>query len=81
MEAGRVAGGVGLTYPVPGFHDLFQLLVSAQAAAQVVIFFSSKRGTDKLTDIRRQLPDEKIKYIQTISISIGNHSVGIDKLT
>ena len=42
---------------------------------QTEMHHTSEIGTDKLTDIRRQLPDEKIKYIQTISISIGNHSV------
>jgi len=32
-------------------------------------------GTYKLTKIQRQMLDEQIKYLQTISISIGNHSI------
>ncbi len=32
-------------------------------------------GTDKLTAIRRQLLNEKTKYIQKIPISIGNHPI------
>jgi hypothetical protein len=30
--------------------------------------FSSSGGIDKLTEARRQLPNEKIKYLQAISI-------------
>jgi len=34
------------------------------------------KRTGKLTKIQRQMLDEQIKYLQTILIAIGNHSIG-----